>query len=164
MARNDILIDATPQEVFAVLADGRSYGFWVVGSKQIRDVDRDFPAPGSRFHHTVGFGPLKVDDHTCVLESSPPRRLRLRAKARPMGTALVTLDLTPEGHGQTRVVLTEDAADRLTALLFHPLTHLLVRGRNAESLQRLKELAEGRGPSMEQAAAGAPESKRTATR
>jgi hypothetical protein len=39
--------------------------------------------------------------------------------------------------------MTEDPADPLTKLVFNPLTHLLVRGRNVESLRRLKELAEG---------------------
>lgn len=48
--------------------------------------------------------------------------------------------------------MTEDAADRLTALVFNPLTHLLVRGRNVESLRRLRDLVEGRGPSMTEAA------------
>lgn len=151
MARNETVIAATPEQVFAVLADGRSYGYWVVGSSEIRDVDAGFPAAGTRFHHTVGFGPLKVADHTRVEESVPPHRLTLRAKARPLGTALVRLELHPHAAG-TRVVMTEDPADKLSALVFNPLTHLLVRGRNVESLRRLKELAEGRGPSMEDAA------------
>jgi hypothetical protein len=46
----------------------------------------------------------------------------------------------------------EDAADPLTAFVFNPLTHLLVRGRNEKSLERLAELAEGR-KSIEAAAA-----------
>jgi uncharacterized protein YndB with AHSA1/START domain len=152
MARNEIRIATSPAAVFAVLADGRSYGHWVVGSSEIRDVDAGFPAVGTAFHHTVGIGPFKVADHTRVVACDPPRRLELRAKARPLGTARVILELHPEGDG-TRVVMIEDAGDRLTALVFNPLTHLLVRGRNVESLRRLKELAEGRGPSMAEAAA-----------
>ena len=38
----------------------------------------------------------------------------------------------------------EDPGDPLTAFVFQPLTHLLVRGRNVESLERLKGLAEDR--------------------
>lgn len=152
MSRNEIHIDATPDRVFAVLADGRSYGHWVVGSSEIREVEPGFPAVGTRFHHKVGFGPFKVADHTRVEVSDPPRRLQLRAKARPLGTAKVVIELRPDDGG-TRVTMVEDAADRLTALVFNPLTHLLVRGRNAESLRRLRELAEGRGPSMEESAA-----------
>jgi uncharacterized protein YndB with AHSA1/START domain len=144
MARNDTFIDAPPERVFEVLSDPDSYGYWVVGSKRIRDADAAFPKTGTRFHHTVGFGPIEVDDHTEVLESDPPRRLKLRAKARPFGTASVTMEIEPEASG-SRVTMIEDAGDRLTALVFNPLTHLLVRGRNVESLDRLRELAEGNG-------------------
>jgi hypothetical protein len=38
----------------------------------------------------------------------------------------------------------EDPGDAATAFVFNPLTHLLVRGRNEESLDRLKRLAEER--------------------
>jgi len=152
MARNEILIHADPEQVFAVLADGRSYGHWVVGSSEIREVEPGFPAAGTRFHHKVGFGPLKIADHTLVEESEPPRRLKLRTRARPLGTALVTLDLVPHPEG-TRVLMVEEAGDALTALLLNPLIDRLVVRRNDESLRRLKQLAEGRGPSMEQAAA-----------
>ena len=152
MARNEILIHANPEQVFAVLADGRSYGHWVVGSSEIRDVEPGFPAVGTRFHHKVGFGPWKIADHTLIEESEPPRRLKLRTKARPLGTALVTLELLPHAEG-TCVLMGEKAGDVLTALVFNPLTDLLVSRRNDESLRRLKQLAEGRGPTMEQAAA-----------
>jgi hypothetical protein len=48
----------------------------------------------------------------------------------------------------------EGPADRLTALAFNRLTEPLVRARNERSMQRLKDLAEGRGPSLDGAAAG----------
>ncbi len=129
-----------PEAVWAALADAGGYGYWVVGSKLIRDVDPHWPAAGSRFHHTVGVGPLQVDDHTVSLEAEPPRLLRMRAKARPLGTAIVTLTLEPEAGG-TRVQMRENPAG-LTALLgLNPLVQLLVHLRNAESLMRLEELA-----------------------
>ena len=143
MAVNDIHIDTPPERVFAVLADWRSYGDWVVGSRKIRGADAPFPAAGSRFHHQVGIGPLRLNDHTQVLEVDPPRKLILKARARPLGTAIVDLTLEPEGDG-TRVTMREDPGDTLTAFVFNPIIHLLVRGRNAESLQRLKGLAEDR--------------------
>lgn len=141
MGRTETFIAAPPERVFDVLADPESYGYWVVGSSHIRGADDDFPAVGSRFHHTVGFGPLKLDDHTEVLDAHPPYRLELKAKARPLGTARVVMLMQPRGGG-THVTMIEDAGDPLTALVFNPLTHLLVRGRNVESLRRLKELAE----------------------
>jgi len=143
MAVNDIHIDTPPERVFAVLADWRSYGHWVVGSRFVRGADPGFPAAGTRFHHQVGVGPLHLNDHTTVLEVDQPRKLILKAKARPLGTAVVDLTMEPEGTG-TRVVMREDPGDKLSALVFNPLTHLLVRGRNEESLDRLKDLAENR--------------------
>lgn len=146
MARNTTHINAPPERVFEVLTDPDSYGYWVVGSKEIRGADPDWPQPGSQFHHKVGFGPFTVADSTRVELNEPPRRLRLRAKARPLGTARVTMELKP-ADGGTEVTMIEDPADPLTAFVFNPLTHLLVRGRNVESLNRLKELAEDGGPS-----------------
>ena len=143
MARNERLIPASPERVFAVLSDPDSYGHWVVGSDTIRDADPDWPRVGSRFHHRVGVGPFKLNDHTEVIAMEPDRRLELHAKARPLGTAHVVLDLERRGGG-TNVTMIEDAGDRLTRLVFNPLTHFLVRRRNDESLRRLEELAVGR--------------------
>lgn len=142
MARTSTFIAAPPERVFDVLADADAYGAWVVGADAIRDADPGFPAPGTRLHHRVTFGPLRIDDHTSVLASNPPYRLELQAKARPLGTARVTMLLEPRGAG-TNVTMIEDPGDLLTKVVFNPLTHVLVRGRNVESLRRLKALAEG---------------------
>src|SRR4028119_1005022 len=48
MALNEIHIDTPPERVFAVLADWRSYGDWVVGSRLMRGADPGRPAPGPR--------------------------------------------------------------------------------------------------------------------
>ncbi len=144
MALNEIHIDAPPERVFDVLADWRAYADWVVGSRVMRGVDPGFPAADTRLHHQVGWGPLNLDDHTTVLEVDKPRKLILKAKARPVfGTAIVDITLEPRDGG-THVTLREDPGDPLTAFVFNPLTHLLVRGRNEESLSRLKRLAEER--------------------
>jgi hypothetical protein len=128
-----------------VLSDPRSYAYWVIGSIEIRDADPEWPQEGSRFHHTVGMGPLRVKDHTVVEEVRPARYLQLQTKTRPLGNARVGLQLEKTGEG-THVTMTEDPADKPTALVFMPLTHVLMRGRNAQSLERLADLAEGRKP------------------
>lgn len=145
MAINRIRIDAPPERVFAVLADWRAYSEWVVGSSVVRGVDPGFPAAGTRFHHEVGMGPFRLADHSEVVEVDPPHRLVLRARARPLGTAIVdvVLERSEDGEG-TEVTLREDPADPLSALVFQPLMHLLVRNRNSESLRRLKDLVERR--------------------
>jgi uncharacterized protein YndB with AHSA1/START domain len=129
-----------PEAVWEALADPGGYAYWVVGSKVIRDADPQWPAAGSRFHHTIGVGPLKVSDHTESLEAQPPRLLRIRAKGRPVGTASVTLELTPRDGG-TVVRMTENPDGPYVVLRANPLLHVLTKGRNSESLMRLEELA-----------------------
>jgi hypothetical protein len=129
-----------PEAVWDVLADPGNYGYWVVGSKVIRDADPDWPAPGSKFHHTVGFGPFKVSDHSEAVETQRPALFRLRAKGRPTGTAMVTLEMLPRDGG-TLVRMKENPDGAVALLSFNPLVQLFVRGRNTESLMRLEELA-----------------------
>jgi hypothetical protein len=89
-----------------------------------------------------------------VEEARPGEFLQLKAKARPLGNARIKLELEPFDGG-TRITMIEDPADKPTAFVFNPLTHLLMRGRNLRSLERLAELAEGRRP-MPGEEAGAP--------
>jgi uncharacterized protein YndB with AHSA1/START domain len=141
MATTRTQIAASPSEVFAALANPTNYGDWVVGSDTIRDADPTWPKVGSRFHHRVGFGFLKVNDHTEVLEVEPPHRLVMHARARPLGTAKVTMQLTGRDGG-TDVTMTEVAGDRLSRLALNRLTDPLIHLRNLEALRRLKRIVE----------------------
>jgi len=142
MATNERFMPVPPEAVWDVLADPSSYGYWVVGSKVIRDAEPEWPSPGSRFHHTIGAGPLTLDDHTEVVDAERPSLLRLRAKGRPAGTALVTLRMEPGPQARGTVVQMSEDPDGVTALLsLNPLTHVFTIARNAESLMRLEELA-----------------------
>jgi uncharacterized protein YndB with AHSA1/START domain len=145
LARNERIIKGSPRDVFDVLSDPRGYAYWVLGSMAIRDADPNWPAQGSRLHHTVGVGRLRIRDHTTVEAVESDAYLQLKADAGPMGSARVKLSLE-EVEGGTRVTMVEDPADKATAFLFMPLTHLLMRGRNLRSLDRLAELAERRRP------------------
>ncbi len=142
MARNEIFVNASPDDVFDVLSDARTYGYWVVGSREIRAADSNWPASGSAFDHTVGWGLVALRDHTEVEAARRPVYLKLRAKARPFPSARITVHLQPESEG-SRLTMVEDLALPLGSLLLGPIGHLILRGRNAESLRRLKELAEG---------------------
>ena len=129
-----------PEAVWDALADAGGYGYWVPGSRVIRDADPEWPAAGSRFHHTVGVGPFEVADHTESLEARPPELLRMRAKGRPLGTATVTMELTPQDGG-TLVRITERLDGPALVLDLNPVWRLITKARNAESLMRLEELA-----------------------
>jgi uncharacterized protein YndB with AHSA1/START domain len=142
MATNEIEIAAHPEAVWSVLSDSHAYRAWVTGTKRIRGADEGFPAAGTRLYHTVGIGPLTLSDSTLVLESDEPRLLRLEARLGPVGTALVELCLEELPSG-SRVRMHETAAKGPSRIL-QPVGDLLLRGRNAWSLERLKELVERR--------------------
>jgi uncharacterized protein YndB with AHSA1/START domain len=141
MATTHTQIAASPDEVFAALANPENYSDWVVGSDTVRDADPAWPKVGSRFHHRVGFGLLKVNDHTEVLAVDPPHRLVMRARARPLGTATVTMLLAGR-DGRTDVTMIEVAGDRLSRLALNRLTDPLIHVRNVEALRRLKRIVE----------------------
>ena len=108
----------------------------------IRDAEAQWPEPGTKFHHTIGLGPVKVSDHTEVVEAHRPGLFKLRTKARPLGTAMVTMRMISRGAaGGTVVEMTENPDGVFAALSLNPLTHVFTIARNAESLMRLEELA-----------------------
>jgi uncharacterized protein YndB with AHSA1/START domain len=144
MATNSITINAPVERVYAVLADGHSYAEWVVGAKRIRGVDPHWPAVGSKFHHSVGAGPIMIDDESEVLDVEPQRRLKLRVRARPAGEAHVTLTLAATSGGNQTIVDMEEHPVRGLAIVFgrNPVADWLLARRNDEALRRLKNRAE----------------------
>jgi uncharacterized protein YndB with AHSA1/START domain len=143
MARTTIHVAVEPERVFGVLADPFLYPQWVVGCKEVRRVDGDWPELGATFHHSVGLGPINVRDSTSVVESQPAQRLVLHARARPTGVARVELDLAVVGGG-TRVAISERPIGGPPALLHNPIQDWFIDRRNRDSLRRLKRLAEER--------------------
>jgi uncharacterized protein YndB with AHSA1/START domain len=142
MARTTRVMDCRPEDVFAVLADGWLYGMWVVGSARIRNVDENWPEPGSRIHHSVGAWPFLVSDDSQVEDVDAPRRLQLRVKAWPAGEARAVLTCTPTGDGKTEVTMEERAINGPAAKIPQPLQKYMLHARNIETLRRLSFLAE----------------------
>lgn len=143
MACTERIMDATPERIWAVLADAETYEHWVVGAKDIRAADGTWPRPGSTLQHTSGFGPFNLKDNTQVLESDEPRRIVLEARGRPLGIARIEITLQPEGTG-TKVAMVEDAVRPATARVINPALNPLTHSRNVETLRRLEELARTR--------------------
>lgn len=143
MSRNVRRMSCTPEDVFAVMADGWLYPSWVVGASRMRSVDEAWPAEGTQLHHSFGVWPVLIDDTTEVREYDAPRRIVLRARGWPMGEARVVIEVRPSDDGCV-VRITEDAVAGPGAWvprwIMNPPLHL----RNAETLQRLAFLAEGR--------------------
>ena len=64
-------IGASPDDVFAILANGWYYSGWVVGTSHMRAVENDWPSAGSRLFHVSGIWPAALRDETEVLEMAP---------------------------------------------------------------------------------------------
>lgn len=139
------VIPADPDRVWAVLADGWAYPLWVVGATHMRSVDPDWPAVGSKLHHSVGIWPLQIEDSTEVLAVEPGRMLELHARAWPAGTARVRLTLDPVPEG-TLVTMAERSESGPARLVPWPVESFLLKQRNAESLERLAAVVMNRGP------------------
>jgi uncharacterized protein YndB with AHSA1/START domain len=133
---------APPDAVFAVLADGWRYADWVVGAKRIRHVDDAWPAPGSRFHHKVGLGPVEIKDSSVSEAVDPDHAISLRVRAWPAGTARVRIVLESTPDGGTEIVFEERPLEGLARSLDNPLLRAVLTLRNVESLRRLARIAE----------------------
>ncbi|MFC7482955.1 SRPBCC family protein [Luedemannella flava] len=78
MTTQEKIIEAEPDEVFAVLSDGWSYAYWRLGISHVRQVDDEFPAEGSRIHHDLGPWPASWQEDTTAMCTQPPHRMELR--------------------------------------------------------------------------------------
>jgi hypothetical protein len=136
-------ISATPAQVWEVLSDGWLYPLFVVGASRMRDVDDDWPAVGSRLHHSVGTWPLLIDDTTEVLEVTEREHLLLLARGWPAGQAHVDISLQPQ-EDSTVVTIVEDATAGPGLLVPKPLRDPQLHLRNIETLRRLAFVVEGR--------------------
>ena len=144
-------VNCSPEQVFAVLNDGWIYPLWVVGASRMRDVDENWPAPGSRLHHSFGVWPLLIDDTTEVLAIEPGKRLVMEARGWPIGKARVEITVEADGDGSL-ITITEDATGGPAQKVPEPIRQPTIDFRNRETLRRLGYLAEGRhGNSQRQA-------------
>jgi hypothetical protein len=141
VARTEYMINTTPDQVFAVLADGWTYSDWVVGTAHIRQVDPDYPTPGTAIHHKAGPWPVSVRDSTVVIDCEQDRMLLLRVGLWPLGEGRVHLALTPVGDSATRVTLVEYFPEGPLRWLHTKVNDVALHWRNKESLRRLADLA-----------------------
>jgi hypothetical protein len=144
MAVSRRTIAAPIDAVAAVLADPRAYDGLVVGSRRIRWFDPRWPEVGTRIHHTAGFGPITIRDHTEVLVDELPARLELAAGIRPIGGLRVAFTLTAEAGPDGPATLVEVVEHPLSgpaAVAWPPPADALTAKRNDVMLQRLDDLA-----------------------
>jgi hypothetical protein len=151
MSANTRVVEATPSQVWNLLADGWLYPLWVVGATRMREVDDHWPSPGAKLHHSVGLWPLLIDDTTEVLESVPEQLLHLRARGWPVGEAEVVLRLRRAGS-RTEVAIEETLVSGPGRLVPTLVLDPVLKWRNSETLRRLAFLAERRAARRDHAA------------
>jgi hypothetical protein len=135
-------VQASPQQIFAVLADGWTYSDWVVGTVHIRDVDEHWPQVGAELHHKAGPWPLSLQDSSTVLAMVPDRSLKLRAGLWPLGSAVVEIVLDPLAAGGTRITMKEDFEAGPLLWARNKVNDLVLHRRNIESLRRLTDIVQ----------------------
>ena len=141
MSRTTRYINASAERVFAVLADGWTYSDWVVGTAHIRDVDPDWPRPGTEIHHKAGPWPVSLHDRSTSVECQPDRMLLMKVRLWPLGAGMVRFELEPVGTNATRLTMYEQFTEGPLIGLRNKLNDVLLHYRNRESLRRLADLA-----------------------
>lgn len=145
-------VPAEPADVWAILADPRSYALWVVGSHSIDGFDGEWPQVGATFAHTQGHGPVKLSDTTTVKALIPGERLLLEVRIRPFLVGPVDLRISAERDG-TLVSIEEHVTGGLARLAPRLVTSPLIAMRNADGLRRLAAMAWARRQALDPSAA-----------
>lgn len=137
MALNKKWLSASAQQIFEMLKDPYEYPNWVVGAKEIRGVDPEWPRIGSAFHHSSGVNG-EVKDKTEILEIDDLRRLVLRAHLKPLGLARIEFNLRERSDGRTLLELNEtpEPGTKLASVSYLLTVPLYLR--NVEALRRFE--------------------------
>jgi uncharacterized protein YndB with AHSA1/START domain len=149
------LIQASPQDVWAVLADSERYVEWVVGPCESTPDRGNWPEVDSTLHYEVPLGPLKLANETVVRRCEEGSVLELEAKAGPLGTARIAIELRPWGR-DTLVLVDEHPLRGPGGLVHNTAVDVLIHLRHRAMLARLAKLCES------ESGAGEPTGTRTA--
>jgi uncharacterized protein YndB with AHSA1/START domain len=143
MAIRQKLVGASPDEVWKVLADGSSYGDWVVGTSATRPRKGDWPELGSEIEYTVRLGPSTFSGRTIVRRCEPPHHLELEAESGRLGTARIALEVRHWGD-ETLIIFEEHPLRGPGGFLHNAAVDAIAQLRNRSMLSRLSRLVERR--------------------
>ena len=116
-----------------------------------------WPKPGSKFHHVVGFGPLRLADNSEVLDIDESAMvLRLEVRARPLIAAVATFRVIGT-DSRCVITLQEEPALRMIGNLVRPVMDPATHVRNHRSLRRLADVFEQRDGDLSQRPRRSPE-------
>jgi acyl-CoA synthetase (AMP-forming)/AMP-acid ligase II/uncharacterized membrane protein len=143
-----ICVDASPEDVWAVIEDFESYDRLVAGITRWENEDRRRRGKGSRYQMRMEVGSAQVGSLIEVVEWDPPRDMAW--------TSITGLDqrgrwrLREQDDGQTKVTLrlSYQAPGGLLGVLSDRVSSPMVRGNLRETLKRIKNEVEGEGHEM----------------
>ncbi|MEV5427956.1 SRPBCC family protein [Streptomyces sp. NPDC052701] len=141
MAVRHCLIKTSPRTVWAVLADGSRYADWVVGTAKSRPVRGQWPQTGAAISYEVRLGPARLTNETVVRRCEEGSALELEAKAGPLGTARIALELRPWGD-HCLVLVDEHPLQGTGSRLHNVGTEVLIQLRHRAMLARLTRVCE----------------------
>ncbi|CAL9650144.1 SRPBCC family protein [Streptomyces sp. Tu 3180] len=141
MAVRHRLIHTSPQTVWAVLADGSRYAEWVVGTSSSEPVRGQWPQLGAAIRYEVRLGPARLSNETVVRRCEPGEALELEAKAGPLGTARVAIEVRPWGE-ECLVFVDEHPLQGAGGTMHNVAVDVLIQLRHRAMLARLAKLCE----------------------
>ncbi|MFH8612636.1 SRPBCC family protein [Streptomyces sp. NPDC018029] len=141
MAQRHRLIRVSPATVWAVLADGERYAQWVVGTASSTPVRGHWPAVGAAIEYQVRLGPLRATNETVVRRCEEGSVLELEAKAGPLGTARIAIEVRPWGE-HCLVIVDEHPLRGAAGALHNAGVEALIQLRHRAMLARLAQVCE----------------------
>ncbi|MFI8092213.1 SRPBCC family protein [Streptomyces sp. NPDC086080] len=141
MAVRHRLVKASPHAVWAVLEDGTRYADWVVGTSSSEPVRGHWPRVGSAIGYEVRLGPVGLRNETVVRRCEPGEVLELEAKAGPLGTARIAIEVRPWGD-HCLVKVDEHPLRGAGGTLHNVAVEALIQIRHRAMLARLASLCE----------------------
>ncbi|MGC9499463.1 SRPBCC family protein [Streptomyces sp. WG7] len=141
MAVRHRLIQASPQAVWDVLADGNQYVKWVVGPSEVTPKAGQWPQVGATIAYEVRIGPVRLNNESVVRHCVEGSVLELEAKAGRLGTARIAIELRPWGD-QCLVLVDEHPLRGPGGLLHNVGVEALIQVRHRAMLARLASLCE----------------------
>ncbi|WP_409239900.1 SRPBCC family protein [Streptomyces sp. PA5.6] len=145
MARRHRLITVSPATVWSVLADGSRYAQWVVGTASSTPVRGHWPQVGAALRYEVRLGPLRATNETVVRRCEEGTVLELEAKAGPLGTARIALEVRPWGE-HSLVTVDEHPLRGAAGALHNTAVEALIQIRHRAMLARLAKVCETQAP------------------
>ncbi|WP_333773731.1 SRPBCC family protein [Streptomyces sp. IBSBF 3136] len=142
MAVRHRLIKTSPATVWEVLADGRRYSEWVVGTDSSEPRKGQWPQEAASIAYQVKLGPLKVGNETVVRHCVEGSVLELEAHAGPLGTARIAIELRPWGE-HCLVIVDEHPLQGAGGALHNLGFEVLIQLRHRAMLARLAKACEG---------------------